>query len=196
MEELVERHPEPTAHFASELMAHLYDEEATLPLVSGWLERSLRAPLLEVIQQEHRRQAVQQTALADLINSCRLLAQIAWPEFFESVSWTESELGADPAGVYARQDFETSDRCRSAVEEIARWSKISEQEIINQTLALAKAAEDEVARHVGYYLIDAGRLTLERAIDKGYGHKEWIEHDSDLNSLRSDKRFQALIERM
>src|SRR5439155_18292118 len=32
MEELVERHPEPTAHFASELMAHLYDEEATLPL--------------------------------------------------------------------------------------------------------------------------------------------------------------------
>ncbi|PYK51408.1 MAG: hypothetical protein DME51_03255 [Verrucomicrobia bacterium] len=163
MEELVERHPEPTAHFASELMAHLYDEEATLPLVSGWLERSLRAPLLEVMQQEHRRQAVQQTALADLINSCRLLAQIAWPEFFESVSWAESELRADPAGVYARQDFETSDRCRSAVEEIARWSKISEQEIINQTLALAKAAEDKVTRHVGYYLIDAGRLTLERA---------------------------------
>src|SRR6266581_1287883 len=163
MEELVERHPEPTAHFASELMAHLYDEEATLPLVSGWLERSLRAPLLEVMQQEHRRQAVQQAALADLINSCRLLAQIAWPEFFESVSWAESELRADPAGVYARKDFETSDRCRTAVEEIARWSKISEQEIINQTLALAKAAEDKVTRHVGYYLIDAGRLTLERA---------------------------------
>src|SRR5947208_7244878 len=163
MEELVERHPEPTAHFASELMAHLYDEEATLPLVSGWLERSLRAPLLEVMQQEHRRQAVQQTARADLINSCRLLAQIAWPEFFESVSWAESELAADPAGVYARLDFETGDRCRTAVEEIARWSKRSEEEIIDQALALAKAAEDKVTRHVGYYLIDAGRLTLERA---------------------------------
>src|SRR5213083_3565645 len=112
MEELVERHPEPTAHFSSELMAHLYDEEAALPLVSGWLERSLRAPLLEIMQQEHRRQAVQQTALADVINSCRLLAQIAWPEFFESVSWAERELGTDPAGVYARHDFETSDRCR------------------------------------------------------------------------------------
>jgi len=37
---------------------------------------------------------------------------------------------------------------------------------------------------------------LERAIDKGYGHKEWILHDSDLNSLRNDKRFQALMERM
>ncbi len=163
MEELVERHPEPTAHFASELTAHLYDEEAALPLVSRWLERSLHAPLLEIMQQEHRRQAVQQTALADVINSCRRLAQIAWPEFFESVSWAERELGTDPAGIYARQDFETADRCRSAVEEIARWSKRSEQEIIDQTLALAKAAEDKLARHVGYYLIDAGRLTLERA---------------------------------
>jgi serine/threonine protein kinase/Flp pilus assembly protein TadD len=37
---------------------------------------------------------------------------------------------------------------------------------------------------------------LERAIDKGYGHREWLMHDSDLNSLRSDKRFQALLERM
>jgi len=82
METLVARHPEPTAHFASELMEHLYDEEAVLPLVSAWLERSLRAPFLEVMQQEHRRQAVQQTALADIINSCRLLAHIAWPEFF------------------------------------------------------------------------------------------------------------------
>ncbi|PYI99121.1 MAG: hypothetical protein DME98_01820 [Verrucomicrobia bacterium] len=163
MEALVDRHPEPTAHFASELIAHLYDEEAVLPLVSAWLERSLRAPFLEVMQQEHRRQAVQQTALADVINSCRRLAQIAWPEFFESISWAESELAADPAGVYAHLDFETADRCRSAVEEIAQWSKRSEQEIIAQTLALAKTAEDEVGRHVGYYLIDAGRSALERA---------------------------------
>jgi serine/threonine protein kinase/tetratricopeptide (TPR) repeat protein len=37
---------------------------------------------------------------------------------------------------------------------------------------------------------------LERAIDKGYGHLEWMEHDSDLNSLRNDKRFKALIERV
>ncbi len=37
---------------------------------------------------------------------------------------------------------------------------------------------------------------LERAIDKGYGHREWIEHDSDLNSLRTDRRFQALLDRL
>src|SRR5213595_1606270 len=163
MEELVERFPESTPHFASELVAHLYDEEGVLPLVSGWLERSLRSPLLEIIQQEHRREAVQQTALTNAINSCRRLAQIQWRELFQSTSWAESELAADPAGVYAHLDFETRDRCRGAVEEIARWSRCSEQKTIDQALALAKAAEDEVTRHVGYYLIDAGRPALERA---------------------------------
>ncbi len=162
MEELVERYPEPTPHFASELVAHLYDDEGALPLVSGWLERSLRLPLLDVMQQEHRRQAVQQTALTNAINSCRRLAQVQWREFFESVSWAESELAADPAGVYARMDFETRDRCRAAVEQIARWSSCSEQQTIHHSLALAKDAQDEVARHVGYYLIDAGRRTLEK----------------------------------
>jgi cyclic beta-1,2-glucan synthetase len=164
MEELVERYPEPTPHFASELVAHLYDDEGALPVVSGWLERSLRSPLLEVMQQEHRHQAVQQTALTNAINSCRRLAQIQWRELFQSTSWAESELATDPAGVYARMDFDTRDRCRSAVEEIARWSKCSEQTIIHQSLALAKDAQDEVARHVGYYLIDAGRTVLEQAI--------------------------------
>src|SRR5882757_1794538 len=162
MEELVERYPEPTPHFASELVAHLYDDEGALPVVSGWLERSLRSPLLEDMQQEHRHQAVQQTALTNAINSCRRLAQIQWRELFQSASWAESELAADPAGVYARQDFETRDRCRSALEEIARWSNCSEQETIDHALALAKAAQDEVARHVGYYLIDAGRPVLEQ----------------------------------
>ena len=37
MEQLVERYPEPTPHFASELVAHLYDDEGALPVVSGWL---------------------------------------------------------------------------------------------------------------------------------------------------------------
>src|SRR5947207_4896119 len=137
MEELVERYPEPTPHFASELVAHLYDDEGALPVVTGWLERSLRSPLLEVMQQEHRHQAVQQTALTNAINSCRRLAQIQWRELFQSTSWAESQLAADPAGVYTRQDFETRGRCRSAVEEIARWSNCSEQKTIDHALALA-----------------------------------------------------------
>lgn len=163
MAQLVEAQPVPTAHFASELVAHLYDEEASLPVVSSWLERAFRAPPLEVMQQENRRQAVQQTALANVINTCRRFAQIQWQELFEATSWAETELATDPAAVYDQMDFETRDRCRGVVEEIARRSKRPEREVIQQALALANAANDDVARHVGFYLIDAGRPALERA---------------------------------
>lgn len=162
MAELVRQHPEPTAHFASELVAHLYDEEAALPMVSVWLDRSLGAPMVEVVQQEHRRQVVQQTSLSNVIGSCRRLMQIQWEELFEAVSRVDVELAKDPAAIYPRLDFETRNRYRDAVEEIARWSKTSELEVIGHALALAGAAPDEIVRHVGYHLIDEGRPALER----------------------------------
>ena len=37
---------------------------------------------------------------------------------------------------------------------------------------------------------------LERSIDKGFGHKEWIDHDPDLAPLRDNLRFQALSQAM
>jgi TolB-like protein/Flp pilus assembly protein TadD len=33
---------------------------------------------------------------------------------------------------------------------------------------------------------------LERAVDNGFGHKEWIDHDPDLLSLRDNPRFKAI----
>ena len=37
---------------------------------------------------------------------------------------------------------------------------------------------------------------LERAAQNGFGHREWIEHDPDLESLRSHPRYQALLSRL
>jgi len=37
---------------------------------------------------------------------------------------------------------------------------------------------------------------LEKAVDKGYGQKDWVEHDSDLDSLRELPRFQRIVEGM
>jgi len=37
---------------------------------------------------------------------------------------------------------------------------------------------------------------LERAVDKGFGHKEWIEHDPDLNPIRANPRFQGIAQAM
>ena len=37
---------------------------------------------------------------------------------------------------------------------------------------------------------------LERALTTGYGFRDWIEHDSDLDPLRDLPRFKELLARM
>ena len=44
--------------------------------------------------------------------------------------------------------------------------------------------------------VDDGIKCLEKAIQNGFGHREWIENDSDLDALRSDPRFEALKKRL
>jgi TolB-like protein/Flp pilus assembly protein TadD len=37
---------------------------------------------------------------------------------------------------------------------------------------------------------------LERAVDKGFGHKEWLDHDPDLDAVRENPRFQTIARAM
>lgn len=42
--------------------------------------------------------------------------------------------------------------------------------------------------------IDLALDSLEHAVDRGLGHKAWIDHDSDLDAIRSHPRFQKVVE--
>jgi tetratricopeptide (TPR) repeat protein len=42
---------------------------------------------------------------------------------------------------------------------------------------------------------DEAISTLSKALDKGFGHWKWIEHDSSLDPIRSNPGFAALLER-
>lgn len=44
-------------------------------------------------------------------------------------------------------------------------------------------------------LKDSAVDCLERAVQNGFGHWEWIQHDSDLDALRDQPRFQTLLQR-
>jgi len=37
---------------------------------------------------------------------------------------------------------------------------------------------------------------LEHAVEKGWGDAAWIEHDSDLDSIRQSPRYKALMQAM
>src|SRR3990170_4855669 len=59
--ELTAAHPSPPPNFAAQLVDHLYDEDAALGPVQGWLERVFRKPLAEVTLKEQTRQSQAQT---------------------------------------------------------------------------------------------------------------------------------------
>lgn len=43
---------------------------------------------------------------------------------------------------------------------------------------------------------DEGIQCLEKAVSLGFGHKEWLANDSDLDSLRPNPRFQTLLDKL
>ena len=120
----------------------------------------------ETIRGEHQRQGVAQASMANAITSLRLCATLDWQEFVESVSLVEQVLRRDPAAVYARMDFASRDAQRHAVEALAPASGEQQVRVARKALETAREAAvagstTERAAHVGYHLVDRGRVDLE-----------------------------------
>jgi cyclic beta-1,2-glucan synthetase len=108
-----------------------------------------------------------ETIVADCFISLRLLSASDWKTFFEKTSRVEQILCHDPAGIYAGMDFDTRNSYRSVIEELARHSKFTEEEVAQAAIEFS-GGEDNIASrrraHVGYYLRDQGRATLENKL--------------------------------
>jgi len=167
--ELAKEQPQPSAFFATQLIGHLYDEQAALVPVRSWLERSLQTELGEINRREQARQAAMQISIGNAITSLRQLSLLDWREIFERHSRTEEILRRDPAGVYPHMDFDTRDRYRRAVEQIARGARIPETEVAELAIETASnkvesKAADFRRNHIGTYLIGSGRKKFVREL--------------------------------
>jgi len=106
------------------------------------------------------------TIVANCFLSLRLLSATDWKEFFEQTSRVEKILRNDPAQIYADMDFDTRNNYRSVIEELARHSTFSEEDVALAAVDFARNVDDTAPRrkaHVGFYLIDTGRAMLENS---------------------------------
>ncbi|HET9930897.1 MAG TPA: glucoamylase family protein, partial [Polyangiaceae bacterium] len=171
----------PSDAFLVQLLRRLRAHDAPSVEVTDWIrrhcERKGTTPE-ELARREHLRQAADQVSVGNSITSMRQIAALDWSKFFEQVSTVEALLGEDPSGAHRASDDASRDRCRHAVEKLARRSSKSEAEVARLALDMARAAEargaDVAARHVGYYLVDRGRKELERRIGYRFSAAEWV----------------------
>ncbi len=81
------------------------------------------------------------SAIAGCILDLRAIELEDWKVMFEDLSRVEQILRKDPAEVYARMDFETRDRYRKVIEDLARATDIPEEVVAEQVIDLVVRGE-------------------------------------------------------
>ncbi len=160
--------------FAVQLVQRLRDQDAKVLPALEWLEARIRAQGSTselLVREEHQRQGASNVTVRNVITSMRLMSDVDWAEFFESVSLVDEVL-ASSAG-FAAMDFATRNLYRTAIEELGRGSRLSELQIARQVLTTADTAQTERERDPGFHLIGDGRFKLERAIGFRAPLRDW-----------------------
>jgi cyclic beta-1,2-glucan synthetase len=166
--------PPMSAAFVQEFYSRIQGRGVALEIVLSWIEHELSEQGMttdQIVRADSQEQVSSQVSVANNIASLRFLSAMDWRRFVEDLSLTERALRLDPAGAYARQEFETRDRCRHAVERVAARSPASEEAVAARAVDLAaeSARAEPAARrrsHVGYYLLDKGRRRLEKSVGR------------------------------
>ena len=160
--------------FAVQLVQRLRDQDPKVLPALEWLEARITAQGTSsemLVREEHQRQGASNVTVRNIITSMRLMSDVDWAEFFESVSLVDEVLNSS-AG-FSAMDFATRNLYRTAIEELGRGSRLSELQIARQVLTTADTASDARERDPGYHLIADGREKLERAIGFRAPLRDW-----------------------
>jgi cyclic beta-1,2-glucan synthetase len=167
-----------TPAFVVQLVLRLRDQDPNTTPARQWLDERLNSQGTtadEIVQEEHQRQGTSNVTVRNIITSMRLLSDVDWPEFFESVSLVD-ELLRSKSG-FAAMDFASRDLYRRAIEQLARGSRQTELAIADAALSAGQSSKtidaEEAERRAdpGYHLIGAGRREFETTV--GYRASRW-----------------------
>ncbi len=183
-----------TGAFAVQLVQRLRDQDPKVTRSLTWLEERLAAQgttVDEIVHDEHQRQGAANVTVRNIITSMRLISDVDWAELFENVSLVDDTLRSGSA--FAEMDFPTRNLYRSAIEELARGSKLTELEIAQAALAAANAPQRRAAAHEarrdaagcserdpdvrwqdpGYHLFAGGRRAFEARVGFRSPMRSW-----------------------
>lgn len=164
--------------FAVQLVLRLRDQDPTVTPARRWLDERLSSHGTtpdEIVHEEHQSQGASNVTVRNIITSMRLVSEMEWPEFVESVSLVDELLRAESG--FAAMEFTSRDLYRREIERLARGSKQTELAITRAALSAGgtTAADDGgIAvrrRDPGYHLIGAGRRAFEARV--GYRSSRW-----------------------
>jgi len=166
--DMARSNPPVTSGFVAEMARRLQGQSPVLTLALNWISYKLAdngQTIEQMIQSEIQQQAAEQVSIANSIGSLRFLGTMDWQEFVETMSTVEQVLRTDPADVYGAMDFSTRDQYRHVIEKVARCSPLTETEVAQQAVELARThsnGDDPRHAHVGFYLIGKGLHLLQR----------------------------------
>ena len=170
--ELAETPLRLTSPFVEEFTDRLQGQGPAVAFILTWLEQRLLergTNATQLLHDDGRTQGADRISMGNSVTSLALINAMNWREFVETASVVERTLREDPSGVYENQDFATRDRYRRVVETIASKSARDESAVAREAVRQADAAAAgfgtaDRRAHVGYALVDHGRVALERAV--------------------------------
>ena len=164
--------------FATQLLYRLRDGSQNAGRALEWLEGELEktgSDAEEIIISEHQTLSSGNVTTGNIIRGLRLINDVDWTVWFEGVSRIDTLLRERTD--FAALDFFSRDQYRTAIEQLARRSDLSEYRVAEKAIELAghtpgvtdasgvpETADPAVHTDVGFFLVGPRRQELEEAI--------------------------------
>ena len=151
--------------FAAQVARRLRGFDPADTPLHGWLQDRLRrqdVAVDDVVARVLHRQGASNVTMRNIVTSMRIISELDWAEFFESVSLLDARLRA--SSDFAAMDFSTRNRYRTAIEDLARGCPADELAVVDAALTQAATGTTERERDPGFALVGRGRPALELAL--------------------------------